>query len=138
MDQTELTRRLAEPIEPRFIKPNPKACWLDGDECPYGQPEGKFRYRPTNFCQVGVCMKLDDYVSDFENMSGIYIERLVNKKLIEKLDNEIVTLSSELRVISEEIKNEEKKKLLILTADLIEDDENIENVRIIRETDICG
>ena len=30
-----------------------RRCWLDGDRCPYGHPNGMFTERPRSFCKYG-------------------------------------------------------------------------------------
>ncbi len=49
-----------------------RACWLDGDQCPYGSPEGMFKNRPTTFCQYGVCRKITE--NDLTSLAGNRIE----------------------------------------------------------------
>jgi len=36
-----------------------RRCWLDGDQCPYGHPNGMFTERPKSFCKYGGCSKIE-------------------------------------------------------------------------------
>jgi len=36
-----------------------RRCWLDGDRCPYGHPNGMFTERPRSFCKYGACSKIE-------------------------------------------------------------------------------
>ena len=36
-----------------------RRCCLDGDQCPYGHPNGIFTERPKSFCKYGACSKIE-------------------------------------------------------------------------------
>jgi hypothetical protein len=40
-----------------------RKCWLDGNLCPYGYPNGMYNDRPTIFCKIGICARLSDDVA---------------------------------------------------------------------------
>lgn len=78
-----------------FKRLNPRECWLDGDECPYGQPGGKFLDRPKNFCQLSVCHKLDDLCDELEELyqGGKYFEERVDDAVEEEFNAKSKKLS---------------------------------------------
>lgn len=38
---------------------NPRACWIDGEYCPFGEPHGQFNRRPLTSCTPHGCHKVD-------------------------------------------------------------------------------
>ena len=121
----DINERLLEIIDPAFIKRGPRDCWLNDEECPYGQPHGRFVNRPKAFCRIGTCLKLADTHADMNEASGNYIEKQIESRILELFDKESATLSSELRTIaSEEFGQDEdnkpKQNILVLAADILE------------------
>lgn len=99
-------------------------CWLDGDMCPYGRPNGKFINRPINFCIVPTgpgtgCSKLFDNVDELNQMTKGHIESEIEKRIDEIVRERSVTLDSELRAAADELESVEKETL-VLAADIIE------------------
>lgn len=103
----------------------PATCWLDGDRCPYGSPNGRFNDRPRSFCVVPTkpgtgCYKLLDFVCELDQMSNRHIESETEKQIDEWIDENNVTLSSELRTVADEQKEGVDKETLMLAAEIIE------------------
>ena len=108
----------------------PDTCWLDGDRCPYGQPNGKFSNRPSSFCVMPTgrgsgCQKLLDNIAEFDQMIGDLEERVHEKK---------VTLDSELRAVADQELADVDKAILILAADIIKEIEL--DYKIVRTDDL--
>lgn len=122
-----INERLLKIIDPTLVERGPKECWFDGEGCPYGQPHGQFVNRPKAFCRIGTCSRLADTHADMNEVSGNYIERQIESRILELFGKEGATLSSELRVIaSEEFDpdqdedNKSKQGILVLAADILE------------------
>ncbi|MDO8669071.1 MAG: hypothetical protein Q7K65_02130 [Candidatus Buchananbacteria bacterium] len=139
MKQSEILYRLGKIVvehAPLFIMPPPaNACWVDGDKCPYGLPNGRFQDRPIQICHLGGCKKLvvvkemaDEYIeSELADRTDVAIDAMIEK--------EQVDLSSELRVIAkEDVEEELEAKILELIADFLE--RNDHDKKIIRVNDI--
>lgn len=75
------------------IQPPPEACWLNGEKCPYGQPNGQFDQRPESFCHLGDngCGKLRGHLQD---LRGFLMREVINQ--------EAVSLAGELEEIVED------------------------------------
>lgn len=115
--------------------PNRK-CWFDGEECPYGRPNGEFRFRPKTFCQMPFsdgagCSKLADereLIEDFfhqfiENYNYDEREPINVHDLESAVAEQSLTLSDKIRQVTQEaneIIDLEKKSLLNEAAEIIE------------------
>ncbi|MBN2093822.1 MAG: hypothetical protein JW740_00380 [Candidatus Zambryskibacteria bacterium] len=83
-------------------------CWVDGSNCPYGNPEGQFNLRPEKFCQLGNCNKIN----------------IIEGDLTELMSDEPISLST---AIEETIKerysqfDDDEKILLIAVAKMLKD-----------------
>ena len=135
MDTLERLIEIVRQNAPEALKApsNTRTCWLDGDECPYGRPDGKFIYRPVISCIIPIkggngCSKLFDNTYALDQMRRAYIEGQtdegIDKGVQERIDNwvskEGVTLDSELRVVADELEGVDKV-MLQLAADIIKE-----------------
>lgn len=113
MEQNKILERLKsivteyepppEPIMLASVLPPPAdACWVDGNRCPYGFPNGRFQDRPIHICHLGGCNRLNTLEEDVYNFWRSYSVNEIDDKLETKLEKEQVSLSSELRMIAEE------------------------------------
>ncbi|MEK7154053.1 MAG: hypothetical protein AAB792_00655 [Patescibacteria group bacterium] len=150
MDSQELTRRLIG-----ITKGSPGAiitertCWLDGEECPYGRPEGRFLLRPKVFCRPSLpsplggiqpgtgCGKIDGKLPEFDDLA----RKILGQELATVLRNQILKLSGEVEAAADadEKLEEPQKAVLKLAAELIRALEKQRNwcvVRIFRKDDL--
>lgn len=107
------------------IQASPKACWLDGQDCPYGQPYGQFRYRPTVFCIIPTrdgsgCTKLLEYSDDLDHVGGGFIESEIERRIDERVEEKQVKFDGEVRAVADELDDPAEKETLKLAADIIE------------------
>jgi len=141
-----INERLLQIIDPELIrqrnpKADPRACWLDSEECPYGQPHGQFANRPKGLCRIGTCLKLIDIPDDIDEISGDYIRKRIANGIIELFHEVAVTLAVELRTIAdEEFGGDEDgykliRDVIALTADILEAEsaEKASNPKILSE-----
>ena len=124
------------PEVPNIVRSD--TCWLDGDRCPYGQPNGKFSNRPSSFCVMPTgrgsgCQKLLDNVGEFDQMIGDLEER-IEKTIDERVREKRVTLDSELRAVADRELTDVDKATLILAADIIKEIEL--DYKIVRTDDL--
>lgn len=142
MDQNELVKQLRSIVEKHArvsVPPPPTAatCWLDGDNCPYGIPNGRFQDRPLQICHLreGGCQKLKYQEEVFVELLGDYVEDEVKRIIEETCETNKVTLSSELKVIAEDCDEESpEQQTLKLAADILEGQPY--NTEIMRVDDI--
>jgi hypothetical protein len=107
-------------------------CWLDGEECPYGRPEGKFIFRPMVFCKMPRgrstgCSKLVDERALIED----FCEEFIGKKLDElgglidpnKLEGDVaeqeMLLSDKIKELAEKLPDSERE-ILDQAAEILE------------------
>lgn len=112
-------------------------CWLDGNKCPYGFPNGRFQDRPTQICHLGDggCEKLVAVKEMADEYNESELQERVDAAKDAMIEKGQVSLSSELRVIAEgEFVGELGEKILKLVADMIEDHDC--DKKIIRVDDI--
>lgn len=116
---------------------SPQACWLDGDACPYGKPNGRFQDRPIMFCHLGEsgCRRLDVFVADIDKFSSNYFENETEKRIAEAVEEESSSLALELSAIADEVSDPLAQRTLKLAGKIIEEDPDL-NRRIIRVEDI--
>ena len=123
-----------------------RACWIDGEECPYGRPRGQFLFRPKQFCRPGVgpgtgCQKINDS-EDLTVMKEEALRQEWQEQLSEIVKETTLKLSCEVRTVAESEENKQKKGVFKLAADLIEEREKSERdtqiVGIIREDDLAS
>jgi hypothetical protein len=98
------------------------ACWLDGEECPFGRPRGRFANRPRLFCNMNMCQKLARAKEDLREIFGDYFEEIIEDRIAELFDQEGTTLSSMLKTIAREKfeEDDQKREILILAAEILE------------------
>ncbi len=143
MKQDEILERLKDIITthiPEIMPPKVNTCWLDGNICPYGLPNGRFQDRPLQICHLGLgaCPKLQTQEDVFADLMGSYVEEEVKKRINDTCQTNKITLSSELRVIAEQYDDDDKsleQQTLKLAADIIEGNSHL-NTEIIRTEDI--
>ncbi len=133
MDHNTLRVRLLSLIDPPLS--DATTCWVNGSQCPYGLPAGRFDQRPTAFCKIGVCHTLDQIEVDIEQLTGQSLEERVENGIEEAKKEKTVTLSSELKAQADFIEDQRHKGIVMLAADILEEDQNL-NTKIIREDDI--
>lgn len=154
MDAQELNNRLLEIANVRQIVRveqavsrgpgivlTERACWLDGEECPYGRPEGQFLKRPTVSCvprtsEITGCLKLNEASDELEDlMDGSLLERL-EKEVSEKVSKATTSVSSELGALADGAKDDQVKKVLKLAAELIKEWDDVEDRKIVLLEDL--
>lgn len=129
MDTLQRLIEIVKQNAPRVLIVPPDTCWVDGNRCPYGSPNGKFEDRPK-FCSS--CQKIlliaDDLreLTDDESALDMLKDTLV--------DDKGVTLDSELRAAADNALENAEKEVLILAADIIE--EIMPDHKIVRADDI--
>lgn len=99
-------------------------CWLDGTECPYGRPEGKFIFRPVVFCRMPRgkdtgCAKL----ADKKVLIEIFYEQVISDEIAklrwyinpDELEADVVEqemlLSDKIREIAEKLPDSDREAL---------------------------
>jgi hypothetical protein len=108
---------------------NERACWLDGDECPYGRPEGQFLLRPRHFCRPSGdesygCRKIDDNIEDLEDLlHSLITEEMENLRRAIKAELERATtrLSDQVRNLANGVDDSLVKGLIELVAEWIKE-----------------
>ena len=115
-----------------------KACWIDGSECLYGQPEGQFLLRPRQFCrptreqeEVG-CGKIDDNSDDLNEIARKLQRREIEITLSAIMGEQVLSLSGEVDVAAESEKDEKKKGVLKLAIAIIEEREKAKDPFIVK------
>lgn len=130
MDAQELSRRFTE-----------RACWLDGEECPYGRPGGQFLKRPRVDCKPKTkesmgCSKLSENSDEFDDLMREDVRESIEEEVSEKVKKAVTKVSSELRALADQADDQEKK-VLKLAAELIEEEEGgLEDRKIVLLTDL--
>lgn len=132
MDPKELDARLRRIIgDYRNDGRNKRTCWLDGDICPYGQPEGRFSLRPRQSChpngeiQGSGCRKIDEHLDELRGSicsDGEFILTADESNEYEewkRKQESANSLSHELRDLGNNMKNNRAREVLTLAADLI-------------------
>ncbi|MDO8495817.1 MAG: hypothetical protein Q7S32_04915 [bacterium] len=124
---------------------SPTACWLDGDTCPYGLPNGRFIDRPLWICNThkGGCPKLTtDHQAELTRLLEGPIT-IAARKLVETVfEDEERTLAAELKLIAAVTKNKVSSAILQAAAlALVEHEQHlsaaeIEEDKIIRKGDV--
>ena len=138
MEQEEILKRLGEIVTkhtPLLIAPasNTCTCWFDGDKCPYGFPNGRFRDRPEQICHLGNggCYRLTTLKENVDDFFGDSYEEQASEKLDNAVEKNKVSLSSELKVIAEECEDESpEQQMLELAADIIRNQHDKDILRI--------
>lgn len=129
MDSQELSRRLLE-----IAKGSPgititeRACWLDGEECPYGKPEGQLLKRPKSFCkpkgkELTGCPKLNDNLGEIDELTSVSVYQELSGEIEEEIKKATTRVSSELRALADGAESDQVKGTLKLAAELIEKEE---------------
>ncbi len=148
MDSQELARRLLEiakgeetaRVGPCVIKTE-RACWLDGEECPYGRPEGQFLKRPGLDCkprtsEITGCLKLNENSDELEDMlSRAFLEGL-EKDVSEKVKKATTSVSNELSALADDAEDNQAKEVLKLAAELIKGGCGVEDRKIVLLEDL--
>ena len=149
MDKQELTRRLLKIAGMKqIVNRGPsislieRTCWVDGEECPYGRPEGQFLKRPVRSCvprtenRTG-CLKLNENLDDFEDLMREDVREDLERAVSEKVSKATTTVSSELRALADGAGDGQEKEVLKLTAELIREEESgLENRKIVLLEDL--
>lgn len=125
MESQQLMTRLFEIIG--IDDKHKRVCWLNGDKCPYGQPEGQFLLRPRQFCRPSNgkrpgsgCSVIDDNLPELEDLiTGVILESIK-----EKIEKATTKVSDELESLADQIENELLKKDLKLAARLLAEEKN--------------
>lgn len=132
---------------------NSEACWIDGEPCPYGRPEGKFIFRPAISCftqkssSVGGtigCIKISDFRSELERLFNLEpgeIENLRTRKdgidankLETKTAEATCTLDEQVALSAERTSNPIKKKILELASSVLEESEGDINPEVMESS----
>ncbi len=151
MDSQELTKRLLE-IAKGGESPGitaietERACWLDGEECPYGRPGGQFLKRPLAFCKpcrppagagTNGCYKLNNQSEELDELMSEFSRSIIREELSEKVKKATTKVSSELRALADGAEDNQVKETLKLAAELIEQEEGgLENRDIVLLDDL--
>lgn len=101
----------------------PRTCWLDGDECPYGRPNGKFNDRPRIFCVIPTdsgsgCDKLSDIIDDLDEIQDNWMKTEIERRMCQKFKENQTNLEGELRTMAHGLGKVEKE-ILELAADIV-------------------
>ncbi len=129
MDPQELSRRLLEIAKGGLgATPIERTCWLDGRECPYGNPEGQFLKRPPTFCKphksqghgTNGCLKLNEHSDELDGLLSESLRYEMREELSEKVRQATTKVSHELSAIAEQAESDQTQKVLKLAAELIE------------------
>ncbi len=123
-----------------------KACWIDGSECPYGQPGGQFLDRPRLFCRPSRdgksgtgCSVIDDNLDDLHEVAKGIQRKEIRRALSPIIEERVLLLSGEVDAAAENEKDEEKKGVLRLAAVVIKEREEAKDpfiVGIFRKDDL--
>lgn len=139
MDSQELARRLLEiaKVGPQVLPKPERTCWLDGEECPYGRPEGQFLKRPRVDCKPKTkrsmgCSKLSENSDEFDDLMREDVRESIEEEVSEKVKKATTKVSRELRALADQTKNDKAKEVLKLAAELIEEeDDGLEDRKIV-------
>ena len=146
----ELTRLAGLLLSPKTKSmETPRACWLDGSECPYGQPGGQFLDRPRIFCRPSKedgtpgtgCSVIDDNLDDLHEVAKEIQRKEIERALSPIMEEQALSLSGEVDAAADNEKDEKKKGVLKLAATVIKEREEAKDpfiVRIFREDDLVG
>ncbi len=74
------------------------ACWVNGDTCPYGNPNGRFEDRPKQFCHLGEggCPVFQEVIEDQDFCSDFVENRLLSQKIDEIVTKKSLALAEEI------------------------------------------
>ncbi len=141
MDKQELTGRLLEIAgvkqivkveqivnrEPGIVLTE-RTCWLDGEECPYGRPEGQFLKRPRVDCKPRTeksmgCLKLNENSEELDGLMREEVREGIEKEVFERIKKAVTKVSSELRALADRAEDSQEEEVLKLAAELIEKEE---------------
>lgn len=100
-------------------------CWLDAGACPYGEPQGRFDLRPTQFCSMPSdksnfgCHKLLDARPELHDALGVSQESIGDyfEKHHTGVDTELDTQAAE--IVKEDEADEPESLILQLAADIL-------------------
>ncbi len=118
-----------------------RACWIDGEDCPYGRPGGRFLERPIRSCvprtdnKTG-CLKLNENLDDLEDLMREEVRESIEEGVSEKVSKATTSVSSELFALADDATDEQVKKTLKLAAELIKEEEGIEDRKIVLLEDL--
>lgn len=139
MDSQELSRRLVGIAKGSLgITITKRTCWIDGSDCPYGQPEGQFLFRPRQFCRPSRegssgCRRVDDCSDELKSL----VTSILVEGMEEKIKKAATKVSSELRALADQATGGGAKDLLKMVAELIEKKEfDLENREIVLLEDL--
>lgn len=154
MDKQELTERLLEIAGVRQIVKveqivsrgpgiilSERACWLDGEECPYGgKPEGQFLKRPV-FCVPKTnnregCLKLSENLDDLEELMREGVREDIEEGVSEKVEKATTSVSNELSALADDAEGDQAKEVLKLAAELIKGGCGVEDRKIVLLEDL--
>jgi hypothetical protein len=134
MNSQELKERLLKMIEGEKAiilnnKPNnsngyTRACWLDGEECPYGRPEGQFLYRPRHFCypsREGGCRKIDDNLEELKDLFYPLIMEDLRRVIEARLERATTRLSDQVKSLADGVNDSLIKGLIGLITEWIKE-----------------
>ena len=146
MDPQELTRKLLEIAGVgKSIAITKRACWLDGSECPYGMPGGQFINRPVTFCRpnhptshgTNGCPRLNDHLDELKKPMAELLGDEIREGFSQKIEKATTKISSELKALADQTRNEPTKGVLKLAAELIEAGEDrLEDRKIVLLEDL--
>jgi hypothetical protein len=118
-----------------------RTCWLDGEECPYGRPDGQFLKRPERSCvprtknKTG-CLKLNENSDALEDMlSEGFIEE-AKEKVSEIINRATTSVSNELSALADEAEEGQVKEVLKLAAELVKEGGGVKNRKIVLLEDL--
>lgn len=154
MDKQELTGRLLEIAGVRQIVKveqivnrelgivlTERTCWLDGEECPYGRPEGQFLKRPRVDCKPRTeksmgCLKLNENSEELDGLMREDVREDIEKEVSEKVSKATTSVSNELSALADDVEDDQVKGTLKLAAELIKEGSGVEDRKIVLLTDL--
>ena len=142
MDSQELTRRLLEIAKgsPGIIITE-RTCWLDGEECPYGRPEGQFLKRPRADCKPKTkksagCSKFNENSDEFDDLMREDVRKSIEKDVSEKVSKATTSVGNELSALADDAEDDQAKEVLKLAAELIKRGCGVEDRKIVLLKDL--
>ncbi len=149
MDSQELARRLLEIARgkktaeagPLDVTITERACWLDGEECPYGRPEGQFLKRPRVDCKPKTkrsmgCSKLSENSDELDDLMREDVRESIEEEVSEKVSKATTSVSNELSALADDAEGDQAKEVLKLAAELIKGGCGAEDRKIVLLTDL--
>ncbi len=128
-----------------------RACWFDGEECPYGKPGGQFMQRPAVFCRMPKegesgrkgCAKTFDHRGELLEFSEIHVEgiceNLIEPNELESLiGDKGVRLAAMVAKVADNYKDKTQKETLKLAGEILagEEENDERNPEVIMSSEL--